>query len=64
MRLIVIAFLALIVVSLGSALFHLLKHHGTSTRTVKALALRVLLSVTLFVILMASYYFGLIRDKL
>jgi hypothetical protein len=64
MRLIVIAFLVLILVSLGSALFHLLRHHGESTRTVKALTWRVLLSVTLFVILMTGYYFGLIKDRL
>jgi Protein of unknown function (DUF2909) len=64
MRYFVIAMLALIVLSLGSALFYLVKDRGQSMRTVKALALRVGLSITLFLILMASYYFGFITDRI
>jgi len=64
MRYFVIAMLALIVLSLGSALFYLVKDRGQSMRTVKALAVRVGLSVALFLILMASYYFGFITDKI
>jgi hypothetical protein len=33
------------------------------TRTVKALTVRVALSVTLFVLLMLGYYFGLIPQE-
>jgi len=60
MRLVVVAFLAIIVLSLGSAMFYLIRDKGKSDRTVKALTVRVVLSVTLFVLLMLGYYFGLI----
>ncbi len=64
MRYFVIAMLAAIVLSLGSALFYLVKDRGQSMRTVKALAVRVALSITLFLILIAGYYFGFITDKI
>jgi len=53
-----------IVVSLGSALWYMLRPGKDPKRMVKALALRVGLSVTLFVILMAGYYFGFITSRL
>jgi hypothetical protein len=64
MKIVVIIFLLLILASLGSALFFLVTDRGHSKRTVTALALRVGLSVTLFLLLMAAYYFGLIPGKL
>ena len=64
MRFIVILFIILILASLGSALFFLVSDRGQSKRTARALALRVGLSVTLFLLLMASYYFGLIPGKI
>ncbi len=64
MRIIVILFLIAIVGSLASALYFLVTDRGGSNRTVKALALRVGLSLTLFLLLMAGYYFGLIPGKL
>jgi hypothetical protein len=64
MKIIVILFVLLILASLGSALFFLINDRGQSRRTVKALALRVGLSVTLFLLLMAGYYFGLIPGKI
>ncbi len=60
MKLVIIAFLVVIVGSLASALFYLMRDKGGSDRTVKALTVRVALSLTLFLILMISYYFGLI----
>ena len=60
MKLVIIAFLVVIVGSLASALFYLMRDKGGSDRTVKALTVRVALSLTLFLILMFSYYFGLI----
>jgi hypothetical protein len=63
MKIVVIIFVILILASLGSALFFLITDHGQSRRTVRALALRVGLSITLFLLLMASYYFGLIPGK-
>ena len=64
MRIVVILFLVLIVASLGSALLFLLKDKGNGERTVKALALRVGLSVTLFLMLMVGYATGLLQGKL
>jgi hypothetical protein len=64
MRYVVIAVLLMIVASLGSAIFFMMHDRGNSKRMVKALAIRVGLSVALFVFLMASYYFGLIPGRL
>ncbi len=60
MKLVIVAFLVVIVGSLASALFYLMRDKGNSDRTVKALTLRVALSVTLFLLLMLGYYFGFI----
>lgn len=67
MRFVVIVFLVLIAASLGSALLFLVKDRGDaemSRRVARALAIRVGLSITLFLLLMAGYYFGLITQKL
>ena len=60
MRFVVIAFLVIILLSLGSAMFYLIRDKGKSDRTVKALSVRVALSVTLFLLLMLGHYFGII----
>ncbi len=52
-----IAFI-LIIASLGSALFFLMRDKGRSNRTVQALAMRVGLSITLFLIVLISYKLG------
>lgn len=62
-RVIIIIFLLLIVGSLVSALYYLVKDKGGSDRTVKALTVRVALSVTLFLLLMAGFYFGIIPAR-
>lgn len=63
MRYVVIAMLVLIIASLGSGLYFVMHDQGNSKRAVKALAIRVGLSVALFLILMASYYFGYIPGR-
>ena len=63
MRIVVVLFLIAILASLGSALFYLVRDKGASDRTVKSLTVRVALSVTLFVLLMLGYYFGLIPKQ-
>lgn len=60
MKILVIAFLVVILASLGSALFYLVRDKGQSDRTAKALTWRIALSITLFVLLMAGYYTGII----
>lgn len=64
MRIVVILVVIAIVVSMGSALFYLITDRSGGRRMLHALALRVGLSVALFVALMASYYFGLIPGRL
>jgi hypothetical protein len=64
MRYVVIAALLAIVASLFSALIFVLRDRSGSTRAVKALAVRVGLSIALFLFLMAGYYFGFIPGRL
>jgi len=61
MRYVVVAMLIAIVVSLGSAAVHMLRGRGDSKRMARALALRVGLSVGLFVLLMLGYALGLFQ---
>lgn len=63
MKIVVLIFIALILGSLASALYYLVKDKGGSDRTVRALTYRVALSITLFVMLMLGYYFGLIPAR-
>ena len=64
MKIVVILFLVFILASLGSALYFLVKDRGQSDRVVKALTVRVVLSVALFALLMLGFYLGLIPGKL
>ena len=64
MKIIVLIFIVLILASLGSALYFLVKDKGNSTRTAKALTWRVAFSITLFMLLMLAYHFGFITTKL
>ena len=61
MRYFVIAMLVAIVASLASAALYMVRGRGDSRRMAKALAIRVGLSVTLFLLLMVGYYFGLFQ---
>ena len=60
-KIVVLILFALIVGSLASALFSLLKSGSNSNRTVKALTYRIGLSVLAFIILMVSAKFGWIQ---
>jgi hypothetical protein len=60
MKLFVILMLVAILASLFSALVFLYKDKGKGERTAKALTWRISLSITLFVLLMAGFYFGII----
>src|SRR5690606_4422964 len=57
----IVACLVAIVVSLGSALFHLVHDKGESKKMARALTVRVALSVALFVLLFIAWSFGLIQ---
>jgi hypothetical protein len=60
MKVLVLVFLALILASLGSALYTMIRDRGHSQRTVRALTVRVALSIALFVLLLAGYATGII----
>jgi len=64
MRYLVLAIVALILLSLGSALFYLVRDQGKSDKVVKMLALRVGLSIGLFLLLMISYKLGWITQRI
>jgi hypothetical protein len=64
MRYVVLAFVAFILFSLFSALYYLMKDKGQSRRAVKALTLRVGLSIVLFVMLLLAFHFGFISQRL
>ena len=64
MRFVVLAFIAFILFSLFSALYFMLKDKGRSTRTVKALTIRVPLSMVLFLLLLAGFKLGFITQRL
>lgn len=63
MRILALLFIVFILASLASALYYLIKDKGQSDRVVKALTVRVGLSLALFVLLMAGYYFGFIPQS-
>ena len=64
MRFVVLVFIAFILFSLFSALYFMLKDRGRSTRTVKALTIRVALSILLFLLLLAGFKLGFITQRL
>lgn len=59
----VLILLGLIVFSLAEGMYYLAKDDGErdKTRVVRALTIRISLSLVLFVLLIASYFFGLIE---
>jgi Protein of unknown function (DUF2909) len=63
MKIVVVAALIAVVVSLGSALYYLYRDKGQGTRMVRMLAIRVALSVGLVAFLVISYYMGWIGPQ-
>ena len=63
MKIIVIAGLAAVIVSLFSALYYLYHDRGHGTRMVKVLAVRVALSAALVAFLVISYRMGWIAPS-
>ena len=62
MRIFVVIIFLLIVASLGSALFYLMRDKGNSNRTVNALTVRIGLSVALFLLLLFANWMGWIQS--
>ena len=58
MKIAVFALLAAILISLGSGLFYLSRDDADSTKVLRALKIRVALSVVLILFLLAAYFLG------
>ena len=58
LKIIIVALLMIVLYSLGSALFFMLRDKGQSTRMVKALTWRISLSLALFVFIIIAYLLG------
>ena len=63
MKFIVVLLLLAILASLGSGLFYLVKDDGDNKRMVRALTIRISLSVALFVLLFVAWGLGLIQPR-
>ena len=61
MKIVVAIAFILILGSLGSALFFLMRDKGKSNRTVQALAMRVGFSIALFVLILLAHRLGYIQ---
>ena len=63
MRIIIVILLLAVVASLFSGLYFVYKDKGGSNRAVISLTIRIALSIVVFLILIGSYYFGLIPER-
>lgn len=61
MKYIIYVLLAAIVVSLGTGLFYLRRDDADSPKMLRALQIRVALSLVLIIVLVAAYFFGWIE---
>ena len=62
-RLVIVGLLAAIVISLGVALYHLGSGKGDSKKLLRALTIRIALSLLLFALLMIAWRAGLISPR-
>jgi FtsH-binding integral membrane protein len=62
-KIIILAVVALILASLFSALALMFRKEGQKNRMVQALTVRVALSIGLFLMLLAGFYFGIIPQN-
>lgn len=63
LKILIILIFLTIVVSLGTALYHLIKHKETSAKTVKALTYRISISLALFIALSIAFMTGIIQPS-
>ncbi len=63
MKIVIAVLLVLVLISLFSGLYFMYKDKGNSKRVVHALTIRVALSITIIVILIVSYFLGVIPSK-
>ena len=61
MKWLILLFFIFIVYSLGSALYYMMKDQGGSKRMVKALTMRIGLSILLFIFVIFAFWMGWIK---
>jgi drug/metabolite transporter (DMT)-like permease len=62
-KILIVGVLAAIVASLGIALYHLATGRGDSKRMMRALTVRITLSIALFILLMIAWRAGMISPR-
>lgn len=62
MKIVILVLLAAVVASLFSGLYFVYKDKGSTNRAVIALTVRIALSLLVFALLIASYYFGWLNN--
>lgn len=62
MRIVILVLLVAVIASLFSGLYFVYRDKGTTNRAVISLTIRITLSLIVFALLMASYYFGWITN--
>lgn len=63
MRIIVLILVLAVLASLFAGLFFVYKDKGATNRAVISLTIRIGLSILVFLILIGSYYFGLVPQR-
>lgn len=63
MKYLIYVLLAAIIVSLGTGLFYLRRDDADSPKMLRALQVRVALSLVLIIVLVAAYFFGWIEPR-
>lgn len=61
MKYLILLFFIFIVYSLGSALYYMMKDQGGSKRMVKALTMRIGVSLLLFLFIVISFWMGWLK---
>jgi succinate dehydrogenase/fumarate reductase cytochrome b subunit len=60
-KLIIVAFMVVIIYNLGAGLYYMISDKGKTDRTVNALTRRIALSVALFLLIMLGVWSGVIQ---
>ncbi|MBE0468905.1 MAG: DUF2909 domain-containing protein [Methyloprofundus sp.] len=63
LKILIILVFLIILVSLGTALYHLIMHKESSAKMVKALTYRIGISLALFILLSIAFMTGLIQPS-
>ena len=60
-KILIVVLFIIILISLGTALYYLIKDKGSTKRTVNALTVRIAVSISIILLLILGYYTGVIQ---